>query len=103
MTKKTQSEGKTLEEANNINKRFRLIYSFNSRIEFNEHAFNQQLDGSRLLHRFLKQHTKAKWAYSLSGLAADKAPRRQFSRQWRHADGKMFYSSRFDLVTVYSI
>lgn len=26
MTKKTQSEGKTLEEANNINKRFAVAY-----------------------------------------------------------------------------
>lgn len=50
MTKKTKSSGKTLEEANNINKslmvlgKFRLFFSFN-RIKFQEGHYKKLITG----------------------------------------------------------
>lgn len=59
MTKKTQSEGKTLEEANNINKRFCCLSRF--LIEFiNNRNFFSQLNGEL----FIIQVPVSQWRWS---------------------------------------
>jgi Kinesin motor domain len=72
MTKKTHSEGKTLEEANNINKSLMVLGKFAHMLYFPRVIFQIFVQFTRLLHRILERQQKERRTYTLPRQQADK-------------------------------